>query len=65
MGKEAIFFRALVLSMKISRDAMRIVYRFVSLQDFSKPQTDAELYEKYRLIDEEIAFIEAMIKPME
>lgn len=35
------------------------------MQDFSKPWTDAELYEKYGLTDEEIAFIESMIKPME
>lgn len=40
-------------------------FRFVPLQDFSKPWTDAELYAKYGLTDEEIAFIESMIKPME
>ena len=59
------FFRALVLSVKISQDAMSKVYRFVPLQDFTKSWTDAELYEKYGLTDEEIAFIEATIKPME
>lgn len=40
-------------------------FRFVPLQDFSHPWTDAELYAKYGLTDEEIAFIESMIKPME
>ena len=35
------------------------------MQDFSKPWTDEELYEKYGLTDNEIAFIESMIKPME
>ena len=40
-------------------------YSFVPVQDFSKPWTDEELYEKYGLTDEEIAFIESMIKPME
>jgi hypothetical protein len=40
-------------------------FRFVPLQDFSKPWTDKELYAKYGLTDEEIAFIESMIKPME
>jgi site-specific DNA-methyltransferase (adenine-specific) len=40
-------------------------FLFVPLQDFSKPWTDAELYAKYGLTDEEIAFIESMIKPME
>lgn len=59
------FFRALVLSVKISQDAMSRVYRFVPIQDFTKPWTDAELYAKYHLTDDEIAFIEAMIKPME
>lgn len=59
------FFRALVLASKISQDAMSRTYRFVPLQDFSKPWTDAELYAKYALTDEEISFIENMIKPME
>ena len=40
-------------------------YIFVPLQDFSKPWTDAELYTKYGLTEEEIAFIESMIRPME
>ena len=59
------FFRALVLAAKISQDAPSRAYRFVPLQDFSKPWTDAELYEKYGLTDEEISFIEETIKPME
>lgn len=40
-------------------------YRFVPVQDFSKVWTDKELYEKYGLTEEEIAFVESMIKPME
>ena len=40
-------------------------YQFVPLQDFSKPWTDEELYKKYGLTDEEIQFIESMIRPME
>ncbi len=35
------------------------------MQDFSKPWTDEELYAKYQLTKEEIAFIESMIRPME
>lgn len=54
-----------MLAAKISQDAPSKTYRFVPLQDFSKPWTDAELYEKYGLTDEEIAFIESTIKPME
>ena len=43
----------------------KAVFTFVPLQDFSHPWTDAMLYEKYGLTDEEIAFIESMIRPME
>ena len=35
------------------------------MQDFSKSWTDEELYAKYNLSQEEIDFIESMIKPME
>ena len=40
-------------------------FRFVPLQDFTRPWTDADLYAKYGLTDDEIQFIESMIKPME
>lgn len=50
---------------KSSQDATAKTYRFVPMQDFSKPWTDEELYKKYNLTEEEIAFIESMIKPME
>lgn len=59
------FFRFLVLLHKNSQDAMRGVYQFVPLQDFSEPWTDEKLYKKYNLSEEEIAFIESMIRPME
>jgi site-specific DNA-methyltransferase (adenine-specific) len=49
----------------ISLDASRRVYQLVPMQDFSKPWTDEELYAKYKLTQEEIDFIESMIKPME
>lgn len=35
------------------------------MQDFSKSWTDEELYTKYGLADDEISFIESMIKPMD
>ncbi|MDR2407718.1 MAG: hypothetical protein LBE13_06370, partial [Bacteroidales bacterium] len=38
---------------------------FVPLQDFSEPWTDEKLYKKYGLTNDEIAFIESMIRPME
>lgn len=59
------FFRFFVSLKKVSQMASANVYSFVPLQDFSKPWTDEELYAKYGLTDEEINFIESMIKPME
>jgi len=44
---------------------MRGVYEYVPMQDFSKPWTDEELYAKYGISDEEIAFIDSMIRPMD
>ena len=59
------FFRFLVLLKKSTQNAPKGVYSFVPMQDFSKPWTDEELYAKYGLTQEEIDFIESMIKPME
>ena len=58
------FFRALVSASKVSQDAPPRVYRFVPIQDFSRSWTDQELYEKYQLNEDEIAFIESKINPM-
>lgn len=59
-----------VSSINLSREK----FQFVPLQDFTSnsdidwsvsiPEIDAQLYEKYCLSDDEIAFIEKMIKPM-
>ena len=59
------FFRFCIMQKKNTQDAMRQVYQFVPLQDFSHPWTDEMLYEKYGLTEDEINFIESMIKPME
>ena len=59
------FVRILVASIKITQDCLSGVFRFVPLQDFTKLWTDEELYKKYGLTDEEIQFIESMIRPME
>lgn len=59
------FFRFFVLFKKNTQNAAKGVYDFVPMQDFSKPWTDEELYAKYGLTDEEIAFIDSMIKPMD
>ena len=59
------FFRFLVFLIKVSQMAPSTVYAFVPLQDFSHPWTDEMLFKKYGLTEEEIAFIESMIRPME
>ena len=59
------FFRCLVMLKKTSQMLSQGVYSFVPIQDFTKPWTDEELYAKYGFSDEEISFIDAMIRPME
>lgn len=57
--------RFLLLQSLTSIHITRSCFQFVPLQDFSHPWTDEMLYKKYGLTDEEIAFIEGMIRPME
>ena len=59
------FFRFLMSLIKNTQNISKSVFAFVPLQDFSHPWTDEMLYEKYGLDEEEIAFIESMIRPME
>lgn len=59
------FLRFLVSLRKISQDAMKGVYRWVPQQDWSQEWTDEALYAKYGITDEEIAFIDSMIRPMD
>ena len=59
---------------KVSQDATSKTYKFIPLQDFttgsdidwtkSIEDIDKKLYEKYKLNEEEIEFVEEMIKPM-
>lgn len=59
---------------KASQDATAKTYKFVPLQDFtsdsdidwskSVSEIDQQLYKKYSLNENEVAFIESMIKPM-
>jgi hypothetical protein len=68
------FFRFCVGILKTSQNLYQIVYRFVPIQNFLNTsdinwhktieEIDAELYKKYNLSEDEIAFIESMIKPM-
>jgi site-specific DNA-methyltransferase (adenine-specific) len=59
------FYRFLISLKKVSQMASAQVYSFVPIQDFSKTWTDEELNAKYGLTDEEIAFIDSMIRPMD
>jgi len=59
------FFRFLLLQALTSIHITKDSFAFVPLQDFSRPWTDADLYAKYALTDEEISFIESMIRPMD
>ena len=59
------FFRFLVSLRKITQHATHSTYTWVPMQTWDRAWTDAELYAKYGLTDDEIAFIESMIRPME
>lgn len=58
------FFRFLIAVRSSSQDLARSAYSFVPKQDFSKAWTDDELFEKYGLAEDEIAYIERLIRPM-
>lgn len=57
--------RLLILLHKPSQDTTRKVYTFVPTQDWSRPWTDEDLYAKYSLTDDEIHFVESIVRPME
>ena len=57
--------RLLILLHKPSQDTTRKVYTFVPTQEWTRKWTDEDLYEKYGITDDEIAFIETVVRPME
>jgi site-specific DNA-methyltransferase (adenine-specific) len=57
--------RLLILLHKPSQDTTRKVYTFVPTQKWTRTWTDEELYVKYGLSADEIAFIEKIVRPME
>lgn len=69
------FARALLGVLKITQDNPAKVWKYVPLQDFTSgsdidwskpiPEIDRQLYAKYGLDSEQIAFIETKVKPME
>ena len=59
------FVRFLVAQITATQHISKSSFSLVPIQDFTKKWTDEELYAKYGLSQEEIDFIESMIKPME
>ncbi len=59
------FFRFLIAVRSSAQDLARSTYSFVPLQDFSNAWTDKMLYKKYGLTNDEVAYIEKLIRPME
>ena len=59
------FVRAMVAMVTATQHLSKANFRFVPLQDFTRSWTDTDLYEKYGLTEDEVSFIESMIKPME
>jgi site-specific DNA-methyltransferase (adenine-specific) len=59
------FFRFLVSLRKITQHATRSTYTWVPQQTWERTWTDEALYKKYSLTQEDTAFIESMVRPME
>lgn len=59
------FFHFLLGLKKITQHTTTNTYQFIPMQHFSEPWTDEKLYKKYGLTQEEIDFIESMIRPMD
>jgi site-specific DNA-methyltransferase (adenine-specific) len=57
--------RLLILLHKPSQDTTRKVYSFVPIQHWTRRWTDQDLYAKYGLTENEIAFIEKIVRPMD
>ena len=59
------FFRFLLLQAVSSINLSKDKFQFIPMLDFSKEWSDSELYSKYDLTQDEIEFIESMIKSKE
>ena len=58
------FVRALVAMVTATQHLSKANFRYVPILEFSKLWTDEELYKKYGLSEDEVLFIESMIKSM-
>ena len=59
------FARFLVAQIAMTQQITKAVFGFVPVQDWNEHWDDAMLYNKYGLTNDEIDFIESMIKPMD
>lgn len=59
------FVRFLVSLRKVTQDAAKNVYAFVPDIPLTQAWTDNDLYKRYGLTSDEIAFIESIVHPME
>lgn len=59
------FVRFLIVQAITSQDLSKDKFCFVPMQDFNEPWTDEKLYSKYGLTEDEISFIDSMIRPMD
>lgn len=57
--------RLLIMLHKPAQDTTRKVYTFVPTQDWSHPWTDEQLYDLYGLTDQEVKFVESLVRPMD
>jgi site-specific DNA-methyltransferase (adenine-specific) len=59
------FCRFLVGTILTTQNIVKDKFQFVPMQDFTEEWTDEKLYKKYGLTEEEIAYIESIIRPMD
>lgn len=59
------FFRFLVSLRKITQNAFRSTYTWVPMQTWDRIWTDKALFKKYKLAQNQIDYIESVIKPMD
>ncbi len=59
------FVRFLVSLRAVTQHVTRGSFAFVPIQNFTRSWTDMDLYQKYGINQEEIEFIEAMVRPMD
>lgn len=56
------FFHFFLTLKKNTQDALSGAFEFIPLQDFNESWNDEKLYKKYNITQEEIAFIESMVR---